>query len=182
MSDKARTFGPAHLPDLLNDNKLMLAKITELDSIIDSLQRDLAERDATIAELRAQVDEIRGSVIVLDDKELVSSIITAVMSNNQSERDGAVLKIQRHILRVEEERDEREAEAERRATENDALRARAEAAEALLREGNKYQMHVACPATYLSSIEAQKSVCCCGVFDHRARVSAHFACVTGEKP
>ena len=66
---------------------------------------DAIERDgARIAELE------RGEI--LTNKELVSAIVTAVMSKVQSDRDDALRKVQRHIIRVEQERDEREAECE----------------------------------------------------------------------
>ena len=66
---------------------------------------DAIERDgARIAELE------RGEILA--DKELMSAIITAVMSSVQSDRDDALRKVQRHIIRVEQERDEREAECE----------------------------------------------------------------------
>ena len=88
---------------------------------IESIAR---ERDRLSAEverlnhLRYWVDGVR---CVLTDKELTSAVITAVMSGNQSERDAAVLKLQGHILRVEEERDQREAECERWAQGNTEL-------------------------------------------------------------
>jgi hypothetical protein len=50
----------------------------------------------------------------LDDKEICSAVITAVMSGKQSERDDACRKLQGHILAVEAERDAREAEAEKK--------------------------------------------------------------------
>lgn len=60
---------------------------------------DAIERDgARIAELE------RGEI--LTNKELVSAIVTAAMSKVQSDRDDALRKVQRHIIRVEQERDE----------------------------------------------------------------------------
>lgn len=47
---------------------------------------------------------------ILTDKELCSAIITCVMSGKQVDRDSSMRAIQRHILRVEQERDDREAE------------------------------------------------------------------------
>lgn len=81
---------------------------------------DAIERDgARIAELE------RGEI--LTNKELVSAIVTAVMSKVQSDRDDALRKVQRHIIRVEQERDERSehrALAERRIVELEAEVAR----------------------------------------------------------
>jgi len=77
-----------------------------------------------ILALRAQLDEARAELAkartgqILTDKDLLSAVITAVMSGKQAERDEAVRKLQRHILRVEEERDQREAECERWAKGN----------------------------------------------------------------
>ena len=72
----------------------------------------LLERDgAELERLRERIAELeRGEI--LTDKELMSAIITAVMSGVQSDRNDALRKVQRHIIRVEQERDEREAECE----------------------------------------------------------------------
>lgn len=67
--------------------------------------REVVERDrARIAELE------RGEILA--DKELMSAIITAVMSSVQSDRNDALRKVQRHIIRVEKERDDIEAQCE----------------------------------------------------------------------
>jgi septal ring factor EnvC (AmiA/AmiB activator) len=87
--------------------------------------RDVACLDAieAIDWLRGRVAELeRGEI--LTDKELVGAVIECVMSTTQSHRDDNCRKLQRHILRVEEERNERETECERRAAENLALAAR----------------------------------------------------------
>jgi hypothetical protein len=54
--------------------------------------------------LAQQLEEARTGRI-LTDKDLLSAVITAVMSGRQAKRDEAVRKLQRHIWRVEEERD-----------------------------------------------------------------------------
>ena len=59
----------------------------------------------------------------LESKEILSAVITAVMSGKQAERDDACKKLQGHILSVEAERDAREAECERLYAECVALRA-----------------------------------------------------------
>ena len=51
---------------------------------------------------------------VLESKDLLSAVITCVMSGKQSDRDDACRKLQGHILAVEAERDAREAEAEKK--------------------------------------------------------------------
>jgi regulator of replication initiation timing len=52
--------------------------------------------------------------MILTSKEILSAVITAVMSNKQSDRDDACRLIQGHILAVEAERDAREEECERK--------------------------------------------------------------------
>lgn len=82
-----------------------------------SAQTELERLQAEIDALARQLEEARAGRI-LTDKELSSAVITAVMSGEQAKRDEAVRKLQRHILRVEEERDQREAECERWAKGN----------------------------------------------------------------
>lgn len=79
---------------------------------LNRLAASLLERDgAELERLRERIAELeRGEI--LTDKELMSAIITAVMSGVQSDRNDALRKVQRHIIRVEQERDEREAECE----------------------------------------------------------------------
>ena len=83
-------------------------------------QTELTRLKAELVEARAELAKARTGQI-LTDKDLLSAVITAVMSGKQAERDEAVRKLQRHILRVEEERDQREAECERWAKGNSDL-------------------------------------------------------------
>lgn len=75
----------------------------------------LLERDgAELARLRERIAELeRGEI--LTDKELMSAIITAVMSGVQSDRDDALRKVQRHIIRVEKDLDDLETQCEHMA-------------------------------------------------------------------
>lgn len=75
----------------------------------------LLERDgAELERLRERIAELeRGEI--LTDKELMSAIITAVMSGVQSDRNDALRKVQRHIIRVEKERDDLETQCEHMA-------------------------------------------------------------------
>ena len=52
---------------------------------------------------------------ILTKKDLMLAVTTAVMSSKQADRDDACRKLQRHIVAVEHERDDREAECERLA-------------------------------------------------------------------
>ena len=71
-------------------------------------------------EARAELSKVRAGQI-LTQKDLCSAVITVVMSDKQAHRNEAAIKLQRHILRVEEERDQREAECERWAKVNSDL-------------------------------------------------------------
>lgn len=100
-----------------------------------------------------ELDEARAALLsnrqVLEDKELCSAIVVAVMSAKQSERDAAVLKLQKHILAIEEERDDRESECERWAKANAELAAniaKQNSAVAVLREIANAQGDCPCPA------------------------------------
>ena len=75
--------------------------------LIDSLRAQLAEAQAKVEELSVGH--------ILTDKELMSAVITAVMSGKQADRDEACRKLQYHIMAVETERDAREAECERKS-------------------------------------------------------------------
>lgn len=93
------------------------------DEGADAIEALVAERDARITELEQRNSELeRGEI--LTDKDLLSSVITAVMSGKQSERDDACRKLQRHIIAVEDERDNREAECERLSADNLSLNER----------------------------------------------------------
>ena len=86
--------------------------------------RHHSERDAELVEAKAEIERLRKEVgrlmdaqrdyecPVLGDKELMSAVITAVMSSHQAERNEACRKLQRHIIAVEKERDDRETECE----------------------------------------------------------------------
>jgi hypothetical protein len=52
--------------------------------------------------------------MILTSNEILSAVITAVISNKQSDREDACKLIQGHILAVEAERDAREEESERK--------------------------------------------------------------------
>ena len=73
---------------------------------------NLLERDgAELARLRERIAELeRGEILTY--KELMSAIVTAVMSGVQSDRNEALRKVQRHIIRVEKERDDLETQCE----------------------------------------------------------------------
>ena len=93
------------------------------DALLQCAKRQCAKRDARITELEQRNAELeRGEI--LTDKDLLSSVITAVMSGKQSERDDSCRKLQRHILAVEDERDNREAECERLSADNLSLNER----------------------------------------------------------
>lgn len=82
---------------------------------LNRLAASLLERDgAELERLRERIAELeRGEI--LTDKELMSAIITAVMSGVQSNRNDALQKVQRHIIRVEKERDDLETQCEHMA-------------------------------------------------------------------
>lgn len=102
----------------MSERKELVEKLRAL--ACDTLERpnpydtaaDLIERDgAELARLRERIAELeRGEI--LTDKELMSAIITAVMSGVQSDRNDALRKVQRHIIRVEKERDDLETQCE----------------------------------------------------------------------
>lgn len=90
--------------------------------MINETELTRLKAEMNVTRLKAEMDAARAELAkartgqILTDKDLLSAVITAVMSGKQAERDEAVRKLQRHILRVEEERDQREAECERWAT------------------------------------------------------------------
>lgn len=108
----------------------------------DYIERLQRERDE--AQKRAEIaEDALAENPILSDKDLVAAVITVVMNGQQSERDKACLKIQKHIMAVENERDARESECETLServgmaehtltearVERDALRAQLAAAE-----------------------------------------------------
>jgi hypothetical protein len=99
--------------------------VSELHKAADGLEYDGHWSVPVIRQAADELDEMKRGHI-LGDKELISAVITAVMSNKQGDRDDAVRALQKHIVAVERERDDREAECERRAAEVAELRPDAE--------------------------------------------------------
>jgi hypothetical protein len=106
---------------------------------------DLLERDGDeIARLRERIAELeRGEI--LTDKELLSAIITGVMSSSQSDRNDALRKVQRHIIRVEQERDERETECEHTSEHRALAEARVVELEDEVARRRAFEQSMRCP-------------------------------------
>ena len=111
----------------------------------DSEAADLLERDgAEIARLRERIAELeRGEI--LTDKELLSAIITGVMSSSQSDRNDALRKVQRHIIRVEQERDELETECEHTSEHRALAEARVVELEDEVARRRAFEQSMRCP-------------------------------------